>query len=173
LAGEGYDGSVTDPSDDAIGTSTELERGDSLLSRISTEMVRAMKEFYGKGPMHAKSYFIDDLLFVVMRGGMTQSEQTMLNAGHQDTVRQFRQEFENEMTEPLSQIIEQLTGRHVINYQSQVLFDPNMNVEIFVFDEPAGAREREESAEAIKGTKSQRAVALSEQVQHPNPPKVS
>jgi uncharacterized protein YbcI len=141
-----------------------------LLSRISTEMVRAMKQFYGKGPMHAKSYFIDDLLFIVMRGGMTQSEQTMLNAGHQDTVRQFRQEFENEMTPRLSQMVEQLTGRHVINYQSQVLFDPNMSVEIFVFDDQAGAREREETAEAITDTKSQGGLALSEEVQHPNPP---
>jgi uncharacterized protein YbcI len=64
-------------------------------------------------------------------------------------VRRFRQEFENEMSERLTSMIEQLTGRRVINYQSQVLFDPNMMIEIFVFADRAGPREREDTAKAI------------------------
>ena len=32
--------------------------GDSLLLRISTEMVRAQKRFFGKGPTQAKSYLL-------------------------------------------------------------------------------------------------------------------
>lgn len=127
----------------------DRERGGSLLSRISTQMVRAMKQYYGKGPIHAKSYMVDDLLFIVMRNGMTQAEQTMLDSGKSDTVRQFRQEFENEMGDRLTCMIEQLTGRRVINYQSQVLFEPNMSIEIFVFDDHAGPQEREETARAI------------------------
>lgn len=142
----------------------------SLLSRISTEMVRAMKHYYGKGPVHAKSYFVDDLLFVVMRGGITRSEETMLHAGHQDTVRQFRQDFENEMAPRLTEMIEQLTGRHVVNYQSQILFDPDMTVEIFVFENQAGRREREETAEAVKAVDSPIGLAREQEVQHPNPP---
>jgi uncharacterized protein YbcI len=135
--------------DDTLTRPGDPERGGSLLSRISTEMVQAMKHYYGKGPVRAKSYIVDDLLFVVMRDGMTQSEQTLLDAGREDSVRQFRQDFENEMAERLTAMIEQLTGRRVINYQSQVLFDPNMIIEIFVFAEPAGLREREETARAI------------------------
>jgi uncharacterized protein YbcI len=135
--------------DDTLTRPGDSERSGSLLSRISTEMVQAMKHYYGKGPVRAKSYMLDDLLFVVMRDGMTQSEQTMLDAGREESVRQFRQDFENEMTERLTTMIEQLTGRRVINYQSQVLFDPNMIIEIFVFAEPAGPQEREETARAI------------------------
>jgi uncharacterized protein YbcI len=109
----------------------------SLLSRISTEMVRAMKQYYGKGPVSAKSYLMDDLLFVVMRDGITQAEQTMIEAGREGTVRNFRQEFENEMAEVLIRLIERLTGRRVVTYQSQVLFDPNITIEIFVFADHA------------------------------------
>jgi hypothetical protein len=69
----------------------------SVLARISTEMVRTFKQYYGKGPVSAKSYLVDDLLFVVMREGITQAEQTMLDAGRASTVRNFRQEFENEL----------------------------------------------------------------------------
>jgi uncharacterized protein YbcI len=120
---------LTPPSDPA--------QGESLLSRISNETVRAMKRYYGKGPVSAKSYLVEDLLFTVLRGGVTQSERTMLDAGREDTVRQFRQEFENEMTLRLISMVEQLTGRHVLNYQSQILFDPDMIVEIFLFDDNA------------------------------------
>jgi uncharacterized protein YbcI len=123
--------------DDSLASAGDSAQGDSLLSRISTETVRTMKQYYGKGPVSAKSYLADDLLFTVMRGGITQSEQTMLKAGREDTVRQFRQEFENEMTPRLISMVEQLTGRHVLSYQSQILFDPDMVVEIFVFDDNA------------------------------------
>jgi uncharacterized protein YbcI len=109
----------------------------SVLARISTEMVRTFKKYYGKGPVSAKSYLVDDLLFVVMREGITQAEQTMLDAGRASTVRNFRQEFENEMTEVLTRMVERVTGRRVVTYQSQVLFDPHLTIEIFVFDDGA------------------------------------
>jgi uncharacterized protein YbcI len=111
----------------------------ALLTRISTETVQAMKQHYGKGPVSAKSYLLDDLLFVVLREGITQAERTMLDAGHQNSVRRFRQGLENEMAQSLIEMIERLTGRRVINYQSQLLFDPDMSIKIFVFD-PHGAR---------------------------------
>jgi uncharacterized protein YbcI len=61
----------------------------------------------------------------------------MLDAGRASTVRNFRQEFENEMTEVLTRMVERVTGRRVVTYQSQVLFDPNITIEIFVFDDDA------------------------------------
>jgi len=39
----------------------------SLTARISTEVVRRLKETLGKGPVKAKSYLLDDFLLVVMR----------------------------------------------------------------------------------------------------------
>ncbi len=110
------------------------ERGHGLLARISNEMVRAQKRFFGKGPTEAKSYILDDLLFIVMRGGLTTAEKTMLEFGQPDQVRQFRQLFENEMTGRLTEMIEELTGRKVLGYQSQIMFDPDVVVEMFVFD---------------------------------------
>ncbi len=123
------------------------ERGQSLLSQISTEMVRAQKQFFGKGPTQAKSYILDDLLVVVMRGGLTTAEHTMLEFGHPDQVRQFRQLFQEEMTERLTTMVEELTGRKVATYQSQVLFDPDVMVEMFVFNEPGDSAARRETAE--------------------------
>jgi uncharacterized protein YbcI len=107
-----------------------------MLARISDEMVSAKKRFFGKGPEQAKSYMLDDLLITVMRGGLTTAEQTMLKFGQQNMVRGFRQLFEDEMTEHLTGLVERTTGRAVVNYQSQIMFDPDIIVEMFFFAEP-------------------------------------
>lgn len=136
---------VPQPPDPAL----DGQAGASLLSAISREMVKAMKTYYGRGPTKAKSYLMDDLLFIVMRGGFSEAEQTLLRAGDGDSVRTFRQRFENIMGERLIGTIEQLTGRKVVTYQSQVLFDPDTVVEIFVFDKPLERPAIEETARAL------------------------
>jgi uncharacterized protein YbcI len=110
------------------------DSGQSLLLQISNAMVRMQKEFFGKGPTKAKSYMFDDMLIVVMREGLTTAEKTMLEFGHPNQVRQFRQLYQDEMTDRLTGMVEDLTGRKIVNYQSQVLFDPDMTLEIFVFE---------------------------------------
>jgi uncharacterized protein YbcI len=47
----------------------------------------------------------DDMLFIVMRGGMITAEQTMLDFRQEDKVRDFRKMFENAMTERLTGLI--------------------------------------------------------------------
>ena len=124
-------------SDDSESLPDELTRGYELLARISDELVRMQKEHYGRGPVKAKSYMLDDLLVTVMRGGMTTAERTMLDRGRADAVRAFRQGWQDEMADRLVARVEELTGRRVATYQSQVLFDPDTIVELFVFDEAA------------------------------------
>ena len=43
----------------------------AVLSAVSDGMVAMLKEFYGLGPAQAKSYYYDDLVVCVMRGGFT------------------------------------------------------------------------------------------------------
>ena len=123
----------------------------SLLDRISTESVRVQKEAFGKGPSHAKSYMFDDLLMVVMRDSLTTAEKTMLGFGQADLVRNFRQQFHNAMTDRLIAIIEEMTHRKVLTYQSQILFDPDLVVQLFVFDRAAEDHEQFTTAEIQAG----------------------
>ncbi|HWT95928.1 MAG TPA: DUF2294 domain-containing protein [Solirubrobacteraceae bacterium] len=118
-----------------------------MLARLSDEMVRAQKEYFGKGPTQAKSYMLDDMLFIVMRGGMTVAEKTMLEFKREDEVREFRQIFENEMAGRLTGMVEDVTGRKVLTYQSMVMFDPDVVVEAFVFDETLKTEGRAATAE--------------------------
>jgi len=119
----------------------EGERGGQLLSRISTEMVRAQKKYLGKGPTSAKSYMLDDFLIIVMRDCQLVAEKTMIEFGQEDLVREFRQNFENDMTSKLEGLIEHLTGRKILGYQSQIIINPDVVVEIFFFDRSAEEHE--------------------------------
>src|SRR3954451_17921749 len=107
-------------------TSQTDDAGQSVLAKISTEVVRTLKESFGKGPVKAKTYLLDDFLLVVMRGGPTVARKTMLQRGHGDMLRQFRQTSQNEMADMLMVRTESLTGRKVVNSQSQLLFDPQI-----------------------------------------------
>lgn len=125
---------------------SQEDPGADLLSRLSTEMVRAQKTYFGRGPTQTKSYMLDDFLLIVMRGSQTKAEQTMLEFGQANLVREFRQQFENEMTSRLVGMVEELTGRKVLGYQSQIIFEPAVVIEIFFFDEPAEESEVEATA---------------------------
>ena len=114
------------------------ENEGELLGRVSRELVHALKRSYGKGPTKAKSYLCDDILLVAMEGGLLPAENTMIERGRNDLVREFRQQYENELAGTFTAVVEEITGRKVLNYQSQIMFDPDMIFELFVLDSDAG-----------------------------------
>lgn len=109
-----------------------------LLSELSNEMVRLHKRYWGRGAVEAKSYFLDDFLLIVMRGGLTVAEESMLARGHDREVRAFRQRWQDDMTDVLVPMVQERTGRTVVNYQSQVMFDPDVVLEFFLFGDDDG-----------------------------------
>jgi uncharacterized protein YbcI len=64
------------------GGATRLEGG-HLLAAISTSIVGILRDHYGRGPMKAKTYALDDPIVVVMRGsGFPPLEPTIMDSGN-------------------------------------------------------------------------------------------
>jgi len=111
--------------------------GGDLLAAISTSIVRILRDHYGRGPMKAKTYVLDDLIVVVMRGsGFTPLEQTIMDSGRPDRVVAMREEFQMTMQDRYTQTIKELTGRNVIAFLSQAHVEPDITVEMFFVDGP-------------------------------------
>jgi len=111
--------------------------GGRLLAEISTSIVAILREHYGRGPMKAKTYALDDILVVVMRGsGLTPLEQTMVDSGQPQRVVNMRHEFQHMVSQRFTNTIEELTGRKVLAFLSQAHVDPDLTVEIFFIDGP-------------------------------------
>src|SRR5207245_10363692 len=101
----------------------------------STSIVGILREYYGRGPMKAKTYVLDDIIVVVMRGsGFTPLEQTIMNSGEPDRVIAMREDFQRFMAARYEQKIEELTGRKVLAFLSQAHLEPDITLEIFVVD---------------------------------------
>jgi uncharacterized protein YbcI len=111
--------------------------GGKLLAAISTSIVAILREHYGRGPMRAKTYALDDIIVVVMRGsGFTPLEQTIMNSGDPERVVAMREDFQRVMAVPYRETIEELTGRRVVAFLSQAHVEPDITVEMFFVDGP-------------------------------------
>ena len=111
--------------------------GGHLLAAISTRIVGILRDHYGRGPMKAKTYVLDDIIVVVMRGsGFTPLEQTIMDSGQPDRVIAMREGFQRVMAARYRETIEELTGRKVLAFLSQAHVEPDITMEIFVVDGP-------------------------------------
>jgi uncharacterized protein YbcI len=112
-------------------------RGGKLLAEISTTIVAILRDHYGRGPMKAKTYALDDIIVCVMRGsGFTALEKTIMDSGDPERVVEMRHDFQRVMATRYSDAIEELTGRKVVAFLSQAHVDPDITIEIFFVDRP-------------------------------------
>jgi uncharacterized protein YbcI len=119
-----------------------------VLTAISDGLVALLKEFYGRGPTQAKSYYQDDLVVCVLRGGFSRVEQTLLEGGRGAVVIQQRYEFQELMRERFESVIADATGRKVIGFMSGNQQDPDIMCEVFILapEDPAVSGEPREPA---------------------------
>ena len=110
------------------------EAGGSVRAAVANAMVAMKKQYYGRGPTAAKAWILDDYVFVALEGGLTRNEETLLADGKQDVVRSYRLSFQETMAPTTTAAVEELTGRKVIGYHSQITFDPPHAFEIFVLE---------------------------------------
>ena len=121
-------GPVVSPPD---AQSTPSAHGD-VLTAISRGIVALLKEFYGRAPTRTKTYYADDLVVCLLRGGFTRVEQTLLEGGRGASVIRQRMEFQDLMRERFGGVIEEATGRRVIGFMSGNQQDPDIMCEVFI-----------------------------------------
>jgi uncharacterized protein YbcI len=96
--------------------------------------VALLKEFYGRGPTRTKTYYSDDLVVCLLRGGFTRVEQTLRDGGRSHAVIEQRMAFQEVMRDRFVQVVEQATGRQVIGFMSGNQQDPDMICEVFILN---------------------------------------
>ena len=118
----------------------DVESGGDVRAAISNAMVGLKKRHYGKGPERARTFIGENYVFCVLEGGLTRNEETLLDAGKEDAVRSYRLLFQEVVGDASTGAIEQITGRKVLGYHSQIVFRPTRCFEIFVLDAPLEPR---------------------------------
>jgi uncharacterized protein YbcI len=116
----------------AVGGGSVRTGSGEVLTAISDGLVALLKEFYGHGPSRTKSYYADDLVVCVLRGGFSRVEQTLLEGGRSSAVIEQRMQFQELMRSRFEEVIESATGRRVIGFMSGNQQHPDIMCEVFI-----------------------------------------
>jgi uncharacterized protein YbcI len=108
--------------------------GGWLLAEITDRLVLLIREHYGRGPIKAKTYVLDNVIVRVLCDGFIALERTMMEAGEPGRVLEVRRDFQHPMKTRYSEVVDQLTGRRVLAFLSQAHVDPDLTVEMFLMD---------------------------------------
>jgi uncharacterized protein YbcI len=109
-----------------------------LAAAISNAIVRIHSEHYGKGPTKAKTYIIDDMVVCVMQDVFTTVERTLIDNNKGEMVRDVRTTFQYALRFEFLDAIRELTGRPARAFVSQVDWDADIAIELFLLeDDPA------------------------------------
>ena len=127
-----------------------------LLVTLSNRIVAIYKELYGKGPVKVRSWYLEDVVLCVLRGGLTRSDQTLVELGRGDRVALQRGSF-HEIAAPIfMQAVEELTGRPVETVVTGTGEDHDVTTLVFLLEPPEAAALRATD----EGLRRQRKQAL-------------
>lgn len=121
--------------------------GYSVAARISTHMVQLMSRYTGRGPTRARTTLNTNFATVILDDTLTRAETNLVAAGEIESVVQQRRTFHRMMREEAIAAIEQVTGRHVRAYLSDIAPEAAVGAHVFVF-EPVGETGQAYYAEA-------------------------
>ena len=107
-------------------------------AQISRSVVQLLKEFAGKGPVKAKTYYVEDVVLVMLGGGFSRVEATLEAAGQGQAVKDQRVAFQAVMRQRFSEAIEGITGRRVISFMSANDQVADLSAELFVLEPRPG-----------------------------------
>jgi uncharacterized protein YbcI len=115
---------------------------------IGSAITRLHRDRYGRGATRTRTVMQGNYAIVFLEDIYTPAERTLIEAGRAESVKETRQEFQMAMRETFSAAVEDITGRRVVAFMSQVHFEPDMAAEIFVLEDN-GARPEEHTDGAV------------------------
>lgn len=113
---------------------TEPAGQHSQAQAVSNAMTKMHRDSYGRGPTSVRTVVGYDHVICFLEDLYTPVERTLLDGGEVEAVRETRLAFQRTMKKPFVAAIEEITGRKVRAFLSQVTFDPDISVEVFVLE---------------------------------------
>jgi uncharacterized protein YbcI len=113
------------------------ERG-QLAAAISNAILGIHREHYGRGASRARTVMGADYVICFLEDIYTPVEKTLIEAGRFAAVKETRSAFQDTMETNFSKAVEEVVGRKVIGFLSQVHADPDLAVETFILQREDG-----------------------------------
>lgn len=104
-------------------------------AEISEAVIRFEKEYMGRGPLETRSFIIEDMVFVRLKGVLTRAEQQLAGTDDQRHGRQLIKQVRRELIEKgrplLDPVIRDITGRSVVSLHTDISTKTGERIIIF------------------------------------------
>ncbi len=109
-----------------------------LEAEISNAVIRFKREFMGKGPKEVRTYLIDDMVLVRLKGVMTPAEQQLAEVSDpnrgRDLIKRMRTELLEHGRELLQDLVKAILGVGVISLHSDISTRTGESVIVLVLE---------------------------------------
>ena len=109
-------------------------------AEISEAVIRFEKDYMGRGPLETKSYILDDMVLVRLKGVLTQAEHQLASSGDagkgRDLIKQVRIELIEKGRPLLAEAIERIAKCGVKSLHTDISTKTGERVILFTLDGP-------------------------------------
>lgn len=123
-----------------------------LEAEVSEAVVKFEKEYMGRGPLETKSYILDDMVLVRLKGVLTQAEHQLATAGEGSKGRALIKQVRIELLEKgrplLESSIEAITKRKVRSLHTDISTMTGERVLLFTLESAPEFRQSKPTEEA-------------------------
>jgi uncharacterized protein YbcI len=99
---------------------------------IANAITKLHRQYYGRGAATARTVLGRDHIVVFLEDVYTTLERTLIDDGKFETVRTTRKAFQLTLEDAFTAAVEEITGRKVIAFMSEVHESPDIACELFV-----------------------------------------
>jgi len=115
-----------------------------LEAEISEAIIRFEKEFMGRGPVETKTYLVDDMVVVRLKGVLTPAEQqlarTSATSNGRELIKQVRIALLEKGRQLLELAVSDITQRKVVSLHTDISTITGERVIMFTLDAPPTVR---------------------------------
>jgi uncharacterized protein YbcI len=92
-----------------------------LESEFTNAIIKLEKEYLGRGPLEARTFFVDDMILVRLRGVLTQAEKKLAETPHGSTlIKETRRQLFETSRPMLVTLVKDIIGCDVLSFHSDV-----------------------------------------------------
>jgi uncharacterized protein YbcI len=111
-----------------------------LQADISEAIIKFEKEYMGRGPLETKTYIVDDLVIVRLKGVLTQAEHQLAksddNSRGRELIKQVRIELIEKGRPLLEAVVESITRRKVQSLHTDISTVTGERLIVFTLNSP-------------------------------------
>ncbi|MDQ7783110.1 MAG: DUF2294 domain-containing protein [Desulfomonilaceae bacterium] len=118
-------------------------------AQISEAIIKFEKEYMGRGPVETKTYIIEDLILVRLKGVITRAEHHLATSGDagrgRDLIKQTRMELIEKARPLLESVIESIAGQSVVSLHTDISTRTGERVIIFTLKKEPALKDADKS----------------------------